>query len=150
MNKIIAQGAEATIYLKNNQVIKQRTKKSYRIQELDEKIRKSRTKREAKILKKSLKIIKVPKILKEDSFSLILEYIEGDKLSETLNSYDKTKQKQVMKKIGKNVAKLHQQDIIHGDLTTSNILLKEKEIYILDFGLGYISPRIEDKAVDLH
>lgn len=57
-----------------------------------------------------------------------------------------------MQKIGKQVALLHKNDIIHGDLTTSNTILQEKtnKIYIIDFGLGFISKRLEDKAVDLH
>ena len=53
--------------------------------------------------------------------------------------------------IGKNIAKLHDADIIHGDLTTSNMILSGKEVvYFIDFGLGFISKKIEDKAVDLH
>ena len=52
--------------------------------------------------------------------------------------------------IGKNIGKLHKADIIHGDLTTSNMILKGKEVFFIDFGLGYISRKIEDKAVDLH
>jgi Kae1-associated kinase Bud32 len=44
---------------------------------------------------------------------------------------------------------MHDKDIIHGDLTTSNMILKEK-VYFIDFGLGFNSTRIEDKAVDLH
>ena len=47
------------------------------------------------------------------------------------------------------IAKLHNVDIIHGDLTTSNILVHDK-IYFIDFGLGFISTKVEDKAVDLH
>ena len=49
--KIIAQAAEAIIIQKENLIIKKRIKKSYRISELDEKIRKLRTRNEAKLLK---------------------------------------------------------------------------------------------------
>jgi TP53 regulating kinase-like protein len=52
--------------------------------------------------------------------------------------------------LGENIAVLHQNDIIHGDLTTSNMILKNNKIYFIDFGLGFQSARIEDKAVDLH
>ena len=55
-----------------------------------------------------------------------------------------------MKKLGEEISKLHKADIIHGDLTTSNMILVDKKIFIIDFGLGYISKKIEDKAVDLH
>ena len=52
--------------------------------------------------------------------------------------------------IGKNIAKLHDSNIIHGDLTTSNMIYSNKILYFIDFGLGFESARIEDKAVDLY
>lgn len=149
-NKIISKGAEAIIFIKEKNIIKERIPKSYRNSDLDEKIRKSRTKREAKILEKAKKIMNVPEIKEQEKFSLTLDYISGDKLSESLNSYSQKRQEETMKKLGKQVAKMHEGDIIHGDLTTSNVILKDEKIYIIDFGLGFISKRIEDKAVDLH
>ncbi len=151
VKKILAQGAEAIITKDKNKVIKHRISKSYRHKEIDEKIRKSRTRKEANILKKAkdLKIL-VPELFKQEEYSLEMEFIEGDRLSDKLNFYEEKKQFTVLKKIGTEVAKLHMNDIIHGDLTTSNTLLKEGEVYIIDFGLGFISKRIEDKAVDLH
>lgn len=151
MKEIISQGAEAIIYREENKVIKERIPKGYRIKELDEKIRKSRTKRERKILEKASKIIDVPKVLnKEDLFKIELEFIDGKKLSETLDSFNEEKQKEIMEKVGEVIAKLHKEDIIHGDLTTSNMILKGDKIYTIDFGLSFISKRIEDRAVDLH
>jgi TP53 regulating kinase-like protein len=149
--QILAQGAEAIITKEKNKVVKHRISKSYRHKEIDEKIRKSRTRKEANILKKAkeLKIL-VPELFKQEDFLLEMEYIKGDRLSEKLNTYTEKKQFTVLKKIGAEVAKLHQNDIIHGDLTTSNTILKEEDVYIIDFGLGFISKRIEDKAVDLH
>lgn len=150
MSQIIAQGAEAIITKEKDSVIKNRIPKSYRLKELDEKIRKRRTEKEAKILGKASAIINVPKVLSQTKFELELEYIEGDKLSETLNSYKEEKQFTVMTQLGKEVAKLHENDIIHGDLTTSNTILNKKALYLIDFGLSFISKRNEDKAVDLH
>ena len=150
MIKTIAQGAEAIIELNENIVIKNRIPKGYRIKELDEKIRKQRTKKEANLLERAGKIINTPKVLKVEKFQIYQEFIDGDKLSQTLNSYPEKKQFDTMKQLGKEVAKIHEKDIIHGDLTTSNTILKEKKIYIIDFGLGTTSKRIEDKAVDLH
>ncbi|MEM4181704.1 MAG: KEOPS complex kinase/ATPase Bud32 [Candidatus Pacearchaeota archaeon] len=150
--KIISQGAEAKIKLiENKKVVKERIIKSYRLKILDEKLRKSRTKKERKILEKASKIIDVPKILgKESDFSIEMEYIEGEKISNCLDSFNEEKQKEIMTKIGEIIAKLHKEDIIHGDLTTSNMILKKEKIYVIDFGLSFISKRIEDKAVDLH
>ncbi len=79
-----------------------------------------------------------------------LEYIVGDRLSEALNDYDFEKQVNVIKKLGEQVSKLHANDLIHGDLTTSNVLLSGEDVFIIDFGLGFVSKKIEDKAVDLH
>ncbi|HKW05344.1 MAG TPA: lipopolysaccharide kinase InaA family protein, partial [Nitrososphaerales archaeon] len=52
--------------------------------------------------------------------------------------------------LGETVANMHYGRIIHGDLTTKNILVKDKRIFLIDFGLSFISERIEDKADDLH
>lgn len=148
--KIIAQGAEATILRDKNRIIKKRLVKGYRHHKLDEKIRKSRTKREAKLLEKAGKIILIPNVLNQETFEIDIEYIEGDKLSETLNDYNQKKQLSTINQLGEQVAKLHKNNIIHGDLTTSNTILKQNKLYIIDFGLGFISSRIEDKAVDIH
>ncbi len=147
---ILAQGAEAIISLNNNQITKNRIKKSYRLPVLDEKLRKRRTKSEAKIINKLRSIINVPKIISADQNKIIMEYINGKKLSDNLD--DLENKNEIAEQIGKEIAKLHDNDIIHGDLTTSNMIYKEKEnqVYFIDFGLGFHSKRIEDKAVDLH
>jgi len=142
------QGAEAIIKLKENVAIKDRIKKSYRVEQLDNKLRKQRTKREIKLLQKAFLLIPVPKIIKSSEFSIELELIEGKKLSEHL---DKLKNKnKIAEQIGKNIAILHDSNIIHGDLTTSNMILSKNKVYFIDFGLGFESNNIEDKAVDLH
>jgi len=151
--KLIQQGAEAKIFLdeKKGIITKDRISKSYRIKELDSKIIKQRTKAEKKILEKASKIINAPNPfpLKEID-KIIMPYIDGEKLSTSLNDFPLEKQKEIMKKIGESVSKLHKADIIHGDLTTSNMILKENQVFFIDFGLGYISKKVEDKAVDVH
>ena len=148
MKKIIQQGAEAIISLEKNQITKERISKSYRLPIIDKRLRKSRTKSEAKIINKLSEIINVPKIIKSDNQeNILMEFINGKKLSEHL---EKLNWKIICKELGKSIAKIHNQDIIHGDLTTSNMILKDKELYLIDFGLGFHSRKIEDKAVDLH
>lgn len=148
--KTIAKGAEATIDLFNNKIIKKRFAKSYRISEIDSKIRTRRTKSESKILLKANKIINTPKVLEvlQQDYQIILECIKGKKLSQYLDSLKN--KKVICNTIGKQIAKLHDAEIIHGDLTTSNMILKNKKVYFIDFGLGFVSKKIEDKAVDLH
>jgi TP53 regulating kinase and related kinases len=168
--KIIGRGAEAVIELQDNIITKDRIKKSYRIKELDDKIRKQRTKSEKKLLEKASKIINAPDPLPLKEFNKIeMPFIEGKKLSEHLDSFPLEKQKEICKIIGQEIAKLHDAEIIHGDLTTSNMILVENKIirrdsnskeslikrnlgslYLIDFGLGHISRKVEDKAVDLH
>lgn len=148
--KIIQQGAEAIISLENNKIIKERVKKSYRINEIDKKLRKSRTKKEAKILNKIKGIINSPDLIKTNDKDLIeMSYIDGLKLSDNLEKIDYN---QIARKIGETISKLHNLNIIHGDLTTSNMIYKKDEdkVYIIDFGLSFQSHKIEDKAVDLH
>jgi TP53 regulating kinase-like protein len=147
---IISQGAEAIIEKKGKKIIKNRIKKSYRLDIIDIKLRKQRTKREARLLEKSSKLIPIPKVIKVDekTHKLTLEFIPGKKLSQYL---DKLKNNQeICKTIGQQIALLHDNGIIHGDLTTSNMIYFNKKVYFIDFGLGYESTNAEDKAVDLH
>lgn len=149
--KIIQQGAEAVIRKEGNYIIKDRVKKSYRIENIDYKLRKQRTKAEAKLMEKVRQIINVPKIKKVEESKITLDYIKGKKLSDNLDKLPKKLANKVCKKIGESIAKLHDNNIIHGDLTTSNIILdKNNNVWFIDFGLGFHSERIEDKSVDLH
>jgi TP53 regulating kinase-like protein len=150
MENIIQVGAEATIskieFEKNQAILKKRNSKNYRDKELDEKIIKRRTKSEAKILKELNGVVNVPKVLMvdENKGELIIEYIDGKKLKEVIE-----KEKYLCKLAGREIKKIHNKGIIHGDLTTSNMIYKNKKIYFIDFGLGYFSKKIEDRAVDL-
>lgn len=154
--KIIARGAEAIIEQEGDKIIKKRIKKGYRISEIDEKLRKLRTRQESRLLEKVSSVIRVPKVIKVDEKTkeVIMQFIQGQKLAEHLNSYPLEKQKIVCRKIGEEVAKFHDIDIIHGDLTTSNMILTKEcgndVVYFIDFGLGFKSSRLEDKAVDIH
>lgn len=146
--KLIAQGAEAKLFLENNQIIKNRFKKSYRIKEIDDKLRGFRTRREAKILQKLQAInFPAPRLIKNDEKeNLIIEKIGGKLIKDAL---EKSDYKKLCSEIGRKIAILHNNSIIHGDLTTSNMLLN-KEIYFIDFGLSFFSHKAEDRAVDLH
>ncbi|MEK6922863.1 MAG: KEOPS complex kinase/ATPase Bud32 [Nanoarchaeota archaeon] len=146
--KVIQIGAEAILIKEKNKLIKNRIPKSYRIKEIDEKIRKSRTKREAKILSK---LDFVPKVFSIDDKKAIIEmeFIQGDLLRDILDSMNQRELEEICNKIGKQIYEMHQKGIIHGDLTTSNMILKDKKIFFIDFGLGFFSQRIEDKATDL-
>jgi Kae1-associated kinase Bud32 len=151
MKQLISQGAEAKIFLTKDKIVKDRIPKGYRHPQLDTQIRRRRTKSEAKILTKALETgIGVPQVLNTEKHKIEIQFIEGDRLSETLNNYTVAKQFKTMQQLGTQVSKLHKNNIIHGDLTTSNTILSNDKLFIIDFGLGFISTKIEDKAVDLH
>ena len=152
MKTLIAQGAEAKLYKENDILIKERTKKSYRQEEIDNRIRKKNTRREYRMLNKASNLINVPKTLEynEKEFKITMEFIDGKTLRDVLDNIPTKKRLKLCEQLGNEIAKLHNENIIHGDLTTSNFILKEEKIYFIDFGLGFHSTKIEDKAVDLH
>jgi Kae1-associated kinase Bud32 len=147
--KLISQGAEARLYRDGDRVLKQRIAKSYRLPVLDLQLRKQRTRSEAKLLQKAAGI--APKLLSvdEQTMTLTLEYLDGKLLKDVLDAFSSQERHNVLLLLGKHIARLHQQHIIHGDLTTSNILVCQHTPYLIDFGLGFISLKPEDKAVDL-
>ncbi|MBS3055473.1 MAG: Kae1-associated serine/threonine protein kinase [Candidatus Aenigmarchaeota archaeon] len=155
--QIIYRGAEAVIYLDNydNQkvLVKERIKKNYRLDEIDTKIRKFRLRKEVRLLTEARKNgVPTPKIFETDEVSnkIIMEYVEGTRIKDLLNSADEKTVTNICNQIGRLIGKLHSAGIIHGDLTTSNMILKDNDIYFIDFGLGEFSRRIEDQGVDMN
>lgn len=154
--KVLYQGAESRIYLdaldSEEVIVKERIAKNYRIKQIDEELRKSRTRKEVKLLTEVRKLgVLTPKILQvdENKHRIIMEYIRGERLKEHLNSISLEDAKQICFQLGKQIAKLHSSNIVHGDLTTSNMILKGGDIYFIDLSLGEFTQRIEDKAVDM-
>ena len=157
LNKENTWGAEAVL-LKDEwlgfQVLKKiRLPKSYRIKQIDDELRNSRTISESKLIMASRDVeVKTPYIfdIDLDSSTITMEFIEGKLVKDVLNSEDTLEEKlHYVELMGEQVGKLHNSDIIHGDLTTSNILIKNRELVFIDFGLGKFSQAIEDKAVDI-
>jgi Kae1-associated kinase Bud32 len=163
---IIAQGAEALIRQEEGSVVKERIIKGYRIRQIDESLRRKRTRLEARLIREARRVgVATPQIAEEGESSIRMEFIRGARIKEFVSSKNC---KKIAEKIGKSVALLHTYNIIHGDLTTSNMILKIKgngeedsgskkgkslpdsDLYFIDFGLGFISSRAEDKATDLH
>ena len=150
--KLLYRGAEAelwkTKFLGISAILKRRVRKKYRIKELDDKIRSTRLKNEAKMLRKARKAINTPHVLDINRLGneIILEYIPGEKVRDIL--YQKKMVKKIGIQMGKTVKKLHNIGIVHNDLTTSNFLWNGK-LWLIDFGLAKSSNRIEDRATDL-
>jgi bifunctional N6-L-threonylcarbamoyladenine synthase / protein kinase Bud32 len=139
-------GAEALLKFQEHSVIKERIVKPYRNPQLDERLRKIRNRKEAKILLEAP--VRVPKVLQVTDYSITMERINGPRLRDAITIDNAAF---FGEQLGKMLSALHEKNIIHGDLTTSNVLVENgTELVLIDFGLGYQSPRFEDRAVDLH
>ena len=150
--KIIKRGAEAVLYLEDSHLVKERVKKNYRLAQIDERLRKLRTRKELKLLSEAKRMgVETPNVISidEKGFKIKMEFIDGKRLKEFLNETDDKSREIIAENIGKSVGLLHKNGIVHGDLTTSNMILKDDNIYFIDFGLGDFYKRIENKAVDL-
>jgi TP53 regulating kinase-like protein len=155
--KLIKKGAEANLYLANwhgkEVIIKKRIQKKYRIKALDEKIRLYRTIHEAQIMHEAKKAgVATPTIFFVDEIekAIIMEYIKGVRVKELLDSLKPNQRSNLCLEIGKIIGKLHKKGIIHGDLTTSNMIFIDNEkIFFIDFGLSFYSFREEDRGSDL-
>ncbi len=145
--KLIAQGAEAKIRSDGKRIQKERFGKSYRIPEIDERLRRFRTRREAKVIERLGPLGFGPKLISSDDgkMEIVMENVRGKKVRDTLD-----KDPSIGKTIGENLARMHDEGIIHGDLTTSNMIVLRKRVTFIDFGLSFFSDKLEDKAVDIH
>lgn len=147
----IAVGAEATLHTDTAVVIKTRLEKKYRHPALDAPLRKLRTRREARILSELEKIsFPSPRLVGADekAMTVTMSFLSGKKLRDVLESNALA----FSRDIGFKIAMLHQHGIVHGDLTTSNMIVADgsSSVHLIDFGLGQFSTRAEDQAVDLH
>jgi N6-L-threonylcarbamoyladenine synthase/protein kinase Bud32 len=160
-SQLLAKGAEANIYpdhyLNEEVLIKKRVAKGYRIKEIDTYLRKKRTKNEAKLLAEAKRCgVITPLVYDADlkEQSITMEKVRGIEVKKIFSSEDPLDLDQIRaisRTIGENVARLHDCGLIHGDLTTSNLLLEGdgKSVVFIDFGLGKFSDLVEDKGVDL-
>lgn len=154
--KIIKRGAEAILYIEERNgkgvLVKDRVRKGYRIPELDKSIRSFRTRREDKLMLRAQRSgVNTPKVFSiEDKTKLVMEYLDGVTVKECLNDMPVGERLNVYDLIGESLAGMHRNGMVHGDLTTSNMILHNGKLYIIDFGLGKTSDRIEDQAVDLY
>ena len=140
----IGRGAEAVITLDGDTVKKSRPGKSYRQPELDSRIRTERTLREARITSEARRLgVLTPIISDVTRFELKMERIKGEKLKDIISP-------ELSRMVGETVGKLHRGGIIHGDLTTSNMILSRGRICLIDFGLSFYEKTVEAQGVDVH
>lgn len=156
--RLIKKGAEAWIYLAKwhgrRVVIKKRLPKKYRLPELDEQIRIHRTIREPQLMHEAKKAgVPTPTIYFIDAkeATIIMEQVEGEQVKRLLDVIPEGERLKICYEIGGLIGKLHKNGIIHGDLTTSNMIQNSSgKIFFIDFGLGEKTHEVEAKGVDLH
>ena len=155
---LIKKGAEASLYLEmwhNRKVImKRRHPKLYRTPELDTMIRSQRTAHEPNIIHQAKEAgVSTPTIFRVDmeEANIVMEFVEGKQVKEVLDTVSKEERLRLSTVIGRMIGRLHKHGIIHGDLTTSNMILTPYDkIVFVDFGLSERSVELEPKGVDLH
>ena len=153
--EVLCIGAEAVIYkikfLGEDAVLKIRVRKEYRNPIIDKLIRRKRTQMEALLLNRAKKVgVKTPciKYLDISEDLMVLEFINGVLLKKALAS-GSVDWRKIAVEMGQSVAKMHEVDVVHGDLTTSNVFYVNSSLVFFDFGLGEITKDVEHKAVDL-
>ncbi len=151
-------GAEADLFLTMvgpwKAVVKRRVRKDYRNSVLDERIRRERTIREANALGDAKRAgVRAPSILEVDlqDFSISMSFVDGDVARIKLDLLSGPKRVEVLREVGRQIGELHRIGLVHGDMTTSNIILSGYDLpFILDFGMSSHSTDPEDRGTDLH
>lgn len=172
--EVIKQGAEAKLFISefNGQpcLVKERFQKKYRHPDLDTQLTKERMRAESKAISRCTAAgILTPKVFHMDlnERKIYMEYLSQSitakaYINDMIPSLADTEQSEaklneLAKRIGNVVGKMHANNIIHGDLTTSNILLNPKtedfaeyDLVTIDFGLANYGQSGEQKGVDLY
>ena len=153
---LFKKGAEASLYLadwhERKVIVKVRIPKKYRPEALDMQIRSYRTVHElmheakqAGVVTPLIYMVNVPQA------AIVMEYVEGQQVKQLLNAAGKHERHGLCVRIGESTARLHRHGLIHGDLTTSNMILNpEGKLFFVDFGLGEKNIELEAQGVDLH
>ena len=155
---LLKKGAEASLFLASwhgrKVIIKKRVPKKYRPVELDEKIRSYRTTHEPQLMHEAkMAGVPTPTIFRVNmkEASITMEFVEGKQMKQVLANVSKKERQELCIRIGRLIGKMHGYGIIHGDLTTSNMILsREGKIFLVDFGLGEKNTEVEARGVDLH
>ena len=151
-------GAEADLFLTEigpwKAVVKRRVRKKYRIPQLDQHIRSERTIREANALSDAKRAgVRAPSVLSVDieDFAIAMSFVDGEAARSCLDQLPRGEQSRALYEIGQQIGALHETGLVHGDMTTSNIIISRSGLpFILDFGMSSHSSDPEDRGTDLH
>jgi len=158
MKQMLARGAESIIFKIEKwghpYVLKWRQSKPYLLTEIDTQIRRTRINRECKMLTISRALgVPTPAVYSMDlhNHTIMMDYIEGTQFKEIAGKLPKHKLVSFSRNFGRLIANLHIGDVVHGDPTTSNVIVDNNyKMWLVDFGLAEMNATIEMKGVDLH
>ena len=158
MKQVLATGAESVIYKMDQwgepYVLKWRQSKPYLLPDIDMQLRKSRTSRECKMLTAARALgVPTPAVYSVDlnKYTILMDFIPGVQLKELAEQASQSVLLSLSRDVGKLIALLHEGNIVHGDPTTSNVIVSNNSrLWIVDFGLAETNATIEMKGVDLH
>lgn len=156
--QLIKKGAEASLYLADwhgrRVIIKKRLPKIYRPTVLDEQIRVYRTIHEPQLMHEAKKAgVPTPIIFQVDvvNTTIVMEFVEGKQVKVLLNEVESAERQCVCFTVGESIGKLHAHGLVHGDLTTSNMIMaSDGKVFFVDFGLGEKNKELEARGVDMH
>jgi TP53 regulating kinase-like protein len=155
---LIVRGAEADILLYSDwngrkAIVKRRGVKKYRHPEIDHEVRRYRTLHEADIIHRAREAgVPTPLIYQLDpgAATIVMEYVEGTKVRDAVQELSLEENRSLFWLIGEEAGRLHAAGIIHGDLTTSNMIADGGRVVFIDFGLGEVSGEVEKRGVDFN
>ena len=154
-------GAEAVVDV-GDVVTKRRVPKTYRHPDLDERLRETRTRSEARLTHAARGVgVPTPVVREIDDVegTLVFEHVGDRDLAHALSPAR-------VRAVGAHLAALHDAGFVHGDPTTRNVRVTgdlaatdpaggtagggDERVFLVDFGLGYHTEGVEDYAMDLH
>ncbi|MCL2550093.1 MAG: bifunctional N(6)-L-threonylcarbamoyladenine synthase/serine/threonine protein kinase, partial [Methanimicrococcus sp.] len=128
-------------------IVKERIQKNYRLPQIDAKLRKERTKTEVRMMTEARRFgIMTPVVYGVGDYAIKMERIKGVPLKFAIDGNE-----QLAETAGEMIGRIHARDMIHGDLTTSNMIYADDgKLYLIDFGLSFSDKSVESKGVDIH
>ena len=142
--QVVPRGAEAEVELGEADAVKRRVPKRYRLPALDERLRTERTRSEARLLSAARRAgVATPVVRDLDGTTIVMERVHGDVLKAALDTA-------TIRAAGRAVGLLHAAGIVHGDLTSSNMVVRDGGVVLIDFGLAQATEELEARGVDVH
>ncbi|HYK93958.1 MAG TPA: KEOPS complex kinase/ATPase Bud32 [Thermoplasmata archaeon] len=158
----VSRGAEASLrrveWMGRAALLKERDLKAYRPKALDERLRRERTRTEARLLVEARRLgVRTPIVYDVDltRHRLVIEEMPGPTLKQLIDQHPQERGplEEPVRRFGRALGRLHAGGISHGDLTSSNVLFPEAEAgepAFLDLSMGSRNAGVEELGIDLH